>query len=235
MGWQWFKRKLDDLSTHVIGGLILIGILFIATYWAIVLSWAGPSIILLAMGLLAIGLFMVNQVDIIKTRRSKGFAHMKNEKIESILRKWLDKRGLKISSDPQPNMLFQFKAEDMLGRAITVARPRNLDNFIIIGGSWIIFSQDQSLFDNMPDNIRSEMLENLQIELLRFKVNYDGLSHPLRKVGVEVFLPCDETCTESLFIQQFDTARFAYITMTTIMTRALRQANISRDNIPTQQ
>jgi hypothetical protein len=225
---------LGDLSIEVIGGLMLIVITLGVARWAMVLSWAGPLIILMIVAFLGLGLLILNQLHIVGQRRSRGFASLSNDKIEATRRKWLDKERYSIRNEPQSNMLFQFKAEDNVGRNMIVARPKEIHNFIIVGGMWNIPSAVQPMFNNMSDEIRQDMLGDLRIEMLRLKVSYVGLLHPLRQVGVEVRIPCDETCTQSLFLQQFSTARYAYMLLTEVMTRALRCAGHDPDKIPTE-
>lgn len=201
--------------------------------WLQSLPWY--VIALSAIGAFGLTLWAINQFAIFRERRSKGFAAQNNDKIEATLRRWLDKERFKIKSDPRENMHFQFKAEDDAGRAMTVARPKDIEEFIFIGGSWKIPPDLHPKFDEMPDEIREEMLEELKVEMLRLKVNYIGLKHPLRRVGVEVRVPCDEAFTQSLFLQQLQTARYAYILMTVLMEKALRRAGHDIDKAPSQQ
>ena len=166
----------------------------------------------------------LNQLTDYLRRRKRGFANQDDIKIEATLRSWLDKWRFKISRDAQPNMLFQFKAEDNLGCVMLVARPKDVNSFILIGGIWNIPPELETQFNSMPDNMRMDMLENLQIEMLRLGVSYIGLDTPLKKVGIEIRVPCDENCTESVFLREFQKARYAYLLMTTIMRKSLRHA-----------
>lgn len=196
------------------------------TSWAVI--WAflrslGPWILVIAFTLVATGLLIINQFHIVLMRHRRGFATMKNERIEATVRNWLDKQKYAIRNNPNQKMLFQFTATDMDGRNITVCRPFAEDNFIFIGGSWNIPPDMEKWFDQMPKDAREEMIEQLRIELLRMKVDNIGLKHPLRQVAVQVRVPCDETCTEAVFLQYWVVAKFAYIMMVEVMRGALRR------------
>jgi len=128
-----FKKKLSDLSTEIIGSLILIGFTSWAIIWAFLES-LGPWIIVIAFACVALGFFIINQTHIVIRRHRRGFASMKNERIEATLRNWLDKLGYSIRSAPNTNMLFQFIATDNAQRNITVCRPIAENNFIFMGG-----------------------------------------------------------------------------------------------------
>jgi len=78
------------------------------------------------------------------------------------------------------------------------------------------------------------MLAQLRIELLRMKVDHVGLKHPLRQVALQVRVPCDETCTEAVFIQYWVTTKFANIMMGEIMRGALRREGHDISKIPYQ-
>ena len=211
----------------------MIGFVSWAMIWAFLAS-LGPWIIVIAFVLVAIGLLIINQFHIVLMRHRRGFATMKNERIEVTVRKWLDKQGYAIRSSPDDRMLFQFVATDNERRNITVCRPVAEDNFIFIGGGWNIPPDIEKWFDQMPEASREEMLEQLRIELLRMRVDNTGLKHPLRHVAVQVRVPCDETCTEAVFLQHWGAAKFAYIMMTEVMRGALRRAGYDINKIPNQ-
>ncbi len=229
----WFKKKLSDLSTEIIGGLILIGFVSWAVIWTFLQS-LGPWIIVITFALVALGLLIINQFHIVLMRHRRGFATMKNERIEATVRHWLDKQRYAIRSSPDPKMLFQFVTTDMAGTNMTVCRPVAEDNFIFVGGGWNIPPSLETLFDQMPEDSREEMLEHLRIELLRMKVDHTGLKHPLRHVAVQVRVPCDETCTEAVFLQQWVAAKFAYIMMVEIMRGTLRREGHDITKLPNQ-
>ncbi len=205
-----------------------------AVIWALASSWAAPLIIPLFLGVLALTLFALNQLHIIRMRHKRGFATMKNEKIEATVRNWLDKQGYSIRSVPDPKMLFQFVTTDNAGRNITVCRPTAEDNFIFVGGAWNIPPEIEKWFDQMPEASRENMLEQLRIELLRMRVDNIGLKHPLKQVAVQVRVPCDETCTEAVFLQHWVAAKFAYIMTVEVMRGALRREGYDIDKIPNQ-
>ena len=133
----WLKKKFSDLSTEIIGGLILIGIVSWAMIWAF-LQALGPWIIVIAFALVALGLLIMNQFHIALMRHRRGFATMKNERIEATVRNWLDKQRYAIRSSPDPQMLFQFVATDVVGLNMTVCRPIAEDKFMFLGGNWNI-------------------------------------------------------------------------------------------------
>lgn len=227
------KKKFDDLSTEIIGGLILVGFVSWAVIWAFLQS-LGPWIIVITFALVALGLLIMNQFHIMLMRHRRGFATMNNERIEATVRRWLDKQGYAIRSSPDPKMLFQFTATDMAGSNIIVCRPVAEDNFIFIGGNWNIPPDMEKWFDQMPEASREEMLEQLRMELLRMKVDNTGLEHPIRHVAVQVRVPCDETCTEAVFLQHWVSAKFAYIMMGQVMRGALRREGHDVNKIPHQ-
>ncbi len=230
------RKWISDISKALVGSILMV---VLATASVSILAWfqSLPWYVIALSGIAAFGVtfFSINQLAVFRERRSMGFVTRDNKRIEATLRKWLDNLRYKIQTDPQPHMLFQFKAEDDAGRVMIVARPKGeLNEFIIVGGSWKIPPDYHPKFDGMPDDIREGMLEELKIEMLRLKVSYGGLTHPLRQVGVEVRVPCDETCTQSLFLQQFETAKFANVLMTVVMEKALRQTGNRPDEISSQ-
>jgi len=194
----------------------------------------GPWIIVIAFACVALGFFIINQTHIVIRRHRRGFASMKNERIEATLRNWLDKLGYSIRSAPNTNMLFQFIATDNAQRNITVCRPIAENNFIFMGEAWNIPPETEKWFDDMSEDSREEMLAQLRIELLRMKVDHVGLKHPLRQVALQVRVPCDETCTEAVFIQYWVTTKFANIMMGEIMRGALRREGHDISKIPYQ-
>ncbi len=225
------RKWISDISKALVGNILVV---VLATAGVSISAWLQslPWYVIALSGIGAFGLtfFSINQLAVFRERRSNGFATLDNERIEATLRKWLDNLRYKIQADPQDNRVFQFKAEDSDNRVMIVARPKEgLTEFILVGGSWTIPQDLQPKFDGMTDDERNGMLEELKIEMLRLKVSYSGFIHPLRQVGVQVRVPCDETCTQSLFLQQFETAKFAYILMTVVMEKALRQTGNEPD------
>ncbi len=175
-----------------------------ATIWAIVLDW-GPVIILIATAFVVLGISAVNQLYILKQRSKRGLS-TSNNKIKNRIRDWLDSEHYKIQSDTQHNEHFRFKAEDNIGRQVIIARPKGeLEDFIIIGGNWQIPPEYHEKLHNMAEDIKQAMLEELKMELLRLKVDYQGVKLPLRQVGVESRIACDETTGRLQFLQLFST------------------------------
>lgn len=228
---EWIKKKLSDLWMEILGGLILLGLGTGATIWAIVLDW-GPVIILIASAFVVLGIFTVNQLYIVKQRSRRGLP-TNNNKIRSRIREWLDSEHYKVQSVTLQGEHFRFTAEDNIGRQVIVARPKGeLEDFIIIGGSWKIPPEYHDRFDNMSEDIKQAMLEELKMELLRLKVDYQIGALPLRQVGVESRIACDETTSRLQFLQLFGTIKYANVLITVILEKGLRLAGYGPDSIP---
>ena len=230
---EWIKKKLSDLWIEILGGLIMLGLTSWATIWAILSSWAGPLIILLIVAFIALGLFIVSQLHVIKSRQGKGLARKSHNRIRNTVREGLDKEHLRIQNNPSDDLHFRFNTEDAMGRQVVVLRPKGeQEDFIIIGGSWKLPEKFHEKFDNMPQDIRDAMLEELKIELLGLKVSYKGLKIPIREIGAQSKVACDETTSQLQFLQMFNTVRYANILITIILEKGLRLAGYGADSLP---
>ena len=228
------RSWVSETSKGFVGGVLA---LVITTVGIPVLAWLQSlpwySIALSAVGAFALTFWCLNQLATFRQRRGRGFATSDDEHIEATLRRWLDRQRYKLSSVHETSGRFQFNAEDNAGRKMVVLRPKNVgEEFIVVGNSWKIPPALVPRLDAMAEDIRDEMLDELKVEMLRLGVHYAGLAHPLRDIGVEVMVACDETCTQSRFLEHFDRAKNAYLLMTVLMRRALRRANIDMSDVP---
>jgi hypothetical protein len=224
-----FKKKLADLWIEILGGLIMLTLTSGATIWAVALDWAGPLILFAIIGSIALVVFVVNQIHIINTNRRRGLAGKNNKKIESTLREWLYKEGYGIRNMPDKSMEFQFLADDTRGRKVLVGRSREHPEFIIMGNVYKIDDNLKSILGNMESDIREDMIEDLRMELLKFKANYIGLKYPMEEIGVEIKVPCDDTCTQAIFLEKFSTAKYAYMLSVELIRKAVRHAGVNPD------
>lgn len=200
--------------------------------WAWFMAWPGPLFALFIIGVFSILLFGFNQFYGLRKKRARGFATMSNEKIYNILMQWLNKEGWSTKTQQRLDKLFQIHAEDSRKRAIIIARPKNEDSFIFIGGSWEIPQETQTTLDNLSEQAQEEMLSELRIEVARLGLDYSGLERPLKKIGLQTRLACDETVTRELFMRQVVTIRNIYIIVIVIINRAIYRAGHIPDKAP---
>lgn len=198
---SWIKQQWDKYHPEIIGGIILTIILSIgAALWAMAQSWAGPLIIPLGIGILALGLLATNQFHIIWERNRRSITSKNDEQIKKTLEEWLLKQGHSVREDPQSDTLFQFGATNLQGKMVIISKHKNLPNLIRIWVHFKIPKYALDRFNALPEYIREEIMQQCQIEMARQGVQWEGLSNPLGDVKLHYFMLCDDSLTEFNFL-----------------------------------
>lgn len=179
---------------------------------AIVITWLATNNItipiwvmwLIFLFVIACTLSIMNQVSIWRERHQKGFTTQSNENMESVLRKWLDKRQYPSQHMPNEQNLFFFVVTDKQNRPINVMRPK--DNPAVIR---LAVGLDEVSFENIPQGFQESLRFQIGVEMARF-----GLLYKDRKPVVAYLdLPCDDLLTENVFLNAIDKTRQAFVLM----------------------
>lgn len=183
------------------------------------LPWAVPIVIgvlawlqqmpwyLIALSVIAaVGLvfFGINQFETWKERHKKGFSTQSNENIESILRKWLDKRQYSSQHKTIENNLFYFVVTDKQNRPINIMRPE--DNPAVIR---LLLALDEKELEAIPVKQQNVLRFRTGVEMARFGL----LFHAEKPMYVYLDLPCDDLLTEHIFLNAVDKIRQSLVLM----------------------
>jgi len=208
-----FKRMAEALSTEIIAVLIVGAILSVgAAIWAAILSW-GPLVIIVFIGGVGLTLFATNEYKKLRGKRVTDF--------ESLVQKWLYKYRFTIQNTPQPNALFQFMATDDAGRKVIIAQLQGDKEYLTIAAAFQIAPQDQAKLDRITRG-NSATVEDLKIEMARFGIGFQGITHPLKTITLEDKLPCSDKLTEFEFMQRVMFVRRAILLIQGLINRALK-------------
>lgn len=222
------QHHITTFVVEVVAGIAVTILLATgATYWAYLQRVSSITLFEVAIITLASTLTFINQFGSYRQRRNRGFATRSDEYIESTLRTWLDKEHYSISTVEDPNMRFQFRAEiPTTKQSVFVARARNLPDFILIGGVSSFGDDLKRSMTKLSSSVRSTMLEELKLQFLNFGVAFASLEEPFEKFGIEVRVPCDETCTKYVFLESFSHAYYAILAAIIIIQATIRKAGI---------
>lgn len=179
---NWITAKLAELPIWVI-------------WWGFVFSVVFAFLIL-------------NQLGIWQERHKKGFSSLTDEKMESILRKWLDRREYSTTHKSDEKFLFCFFLLDKQNRPINVLRPKDCPSVIRL--LWMINEKD---FEDIPSPNQELFRFNIAIEMARFGL----LCHPGKPLHVHLDLPCDDSLTENIFFSGLDRIRQAHVLLSAHM------------------
>ena len=109
---DFIKRGLEDLSRELVAALVIIAVIVAAgAIWAFALSWEGPTIMLLIVGLLA-GMFLIADRAVHLYRQTEP-PISKRADIQAILQKWALGYGYRVhNSKDRPLLASVMGAED---------------------------------------------------------------------------------------------------------------------------
>jgi hypothetical protein len=146
----------------------------------------------------------INQIGIFRERHKRGFSTQSNENIESVLRKWLDKRQYPSEHKIDQSSLFCFIVTDKQKRPINIFRPQ--DNPDVIRLLLVINEED---LGNVPIKQQNILRHRIGVEMARFGL----LCHASKPMYIHLDLPCDDLLTEPIFLNAIDKIRQAHVLM----------------------
>ncbi|MCH7577369.1 MAG: DUF2299 family protein [Chloroflexi bacterium] len=214
------------MADAITGGLLVIGLVALATVigaaiWAAILNWDGPTVILLIVGLLAGTLFVADRT-LYLYRRFRGAS-------EATLRSWVHQSHYSIRNDPQPNAIFQFLLTEPGGRKVVVGRLKGDPELLTIGAMLRPASEDEEVFDKLTAPEYATLIADLQIEMARLGVGFQGIVHPLRQVYLEDKLLFDQSLDNLAFIRSVMFIQRAEVLFLGLLNRARREADMKDD------
>jgi hypothetical protein len=221
---DWFKRQLSDRWPELLWGVIVMGGGTWAAIWAGILDW-GPAIIFGVIGLLVFLLVGINQINIIKQRRSR-LSIKRNEEIETIFQKWLLKQGYSLKDDKQEGTLFQFVATNLQNLKVIITRRKEIEWGLQIWAVLNVGEEDRKKFALLAKKTRVGLLLEAKIEMARLGVEWDGLKDPLDTVKLFNHIPLDDALTEWVFLQQIWFILRAEILLQEVINKMIHQAEI---------
>lgn len=196
--------------------------------WLQDLPWV--AIALVALAAPGVALFGVNQYEEFRRRHSKPSPPMSQwttERVESLLRDWMFKgTQFTIKDDPQPNAMFQFIAEDVFGLQVLTTRLNSHPDELLLWANLSISEKNRSKFDNLPEPIRSDLMEDLRIEMARFGIEYIGFDFPIRRMVVQRWVKLDEIKDRIDFWDKVGFVRRAVALVSELLHRAERRSDI---------
>jgi hypothetical protein len=199
MGMRWLKDNILNLIS-IIPWVVAAVIALLA--WLQHIPWY-----LIVLGIIvavAATFWGINQIGIFQKRQNQVFLGKNNEKMESLLRKWLDKRHYPTQHKTNDKYLFYFVARDTQQRPIHIMRPQS--NSAVIR---LLLVQGEKELERFSTKRQEILRSNIGIEMARFGLRY----HEGVPMYVYLDMPCDDSLTENTFMNAIDRIRQAHVLM----------------------
>ena len=149
------------------------------------------------------------------------------ERVEALLSDWMLKgTQFTIKDDPQPNAIFQFVAEDVFGLQVLTTWLKSHPDELLLWSNLSISAGNRSKFDNLPEPVRSELMESLRIEMARFGIEYVGFDFPIQHMVVQRWVKLDGIKDRADFWDKVTFVRRAVVLVSELLHRAERHSDI---------
>jgi hypothetical protein len=125
------------------------------------------------------------------------------ENIETLARDWAYGFGYEIKPyKADNNALFGFGVTLPNGGKVSIYRLKEIPNYLTIGTSQVLTKPEQEAYDKLSDVEQKRLVNDVATELIRYKVEYQNVGHPLRMFSVSRNLPITGELTEFEFISR---------------------------------
>lgn len=134
------------------------------------------------------------------------------ETIRDQVQNWLMGEGWQISEQPHPGALWLIRAEDGARRKVLVGQNQARPDQIHLEASVNLSDEHRTLFENLPDDERRQILWKLRFRLLALNVDFVGVAEPMRSVLLTQRIYMDGLSKDG-FLQRFQVVRNAVVTV----------------------
>ena len=100
------------------------------------------------------------------------------------IQEWLAEDRWKVRKDTSDDAVWLLVAEDDAGRKIMLGQMKGFPDLVVIQADLTIGENDQQSLSRLDASERDEFLWDLRLALLRFGVEFNGISDPLQRVAL---------------------------------------------------
>lgn len=168
--------------------------------WSFISSLPGPIIFVLSITTFAVILTGINQIKVL--REQKRLSKYSDKELEDTIRKWIDKPYYKIQRREINDRLFSYNVEPIEGEGLVeVARFPKDRSQLHIGVQITVPIEVTSFLSALPEPLRSNMIDDLGMELTRFGIRFDLLTQPFKVLNIEDIVNIDDGLNEFHFLE----------------------------------
>lgn len=224
------KKFIRDIFTNLIANLLILAGGVLVIILAFFQRLPPYQLLLLIIGIIGLVFWTINQIDAWRERHKNGFSSQTDEQIKKTIEGWCLKQGHGVQENPQPNARFQFISTNLQGKPVVISRYKELPELIRLWVPFIIPQDAISRFNVLPEFTREEIMQQCQIEMARFGVQWKGLSNPLGVVELIEHMRCDDSLTEFNFLNGVTFMVNAQVLLHATMALHIKQAERSVKN-----
>jgi len=132
------------------------------------------------------------------------------ENAESKIRGWLEGFGYGLRRVEDPKAYWEVEVTSSSNNVkFLIARSRKLDRYVLLQAG-VIFEGDKRIA--MLSRERTDRLVRaLRAEMLRFRIDYEGIQSPLKRINLTTRIPITDQLTEDTFMGRVDEITFAQL------------------------
>ena len=214
---DWMPSR-KDIIADTVAGLVVLAVI---TVWQRLWPNTGPPLSSIAYTAVVVLCVMI----IVQLVRWSGRKRpVTPEEIETMIRSWLDAAKYSVRRDPQPNTHFQLRAEMETPQGqrfpLSVAYIVGNEPIITVALKVVLAEDQRSALANLDIQNYNEFLYNLQLELLRMGLSYQGLTKPLSEIIIQNDLDWNSV-TQLDFLKGCFSVRRAHLVISTCLMKAL--------------
>ena len=116
-----------------------------------------------------------------------------------IIRKWLDHTKLSVANDPNEATHYCYTV-NLDSLKASVYRLKSDPEYVYFGINLGIPPANYKALDSITSSSKSTMIKDLRIELIRFGIEFSGLTHPLRTITLTDNIVFDQNLTRPIFL-----------------------------------
>ena len=183
VGWPGIIAVITWILTHLVN-------IPIWEIWLAILFGVGCSF------------WILNQLKLWRNSNRKGFREKSDAEIETILRKWLDKRHYASSSTLDDQSLFHIVATDKQGRKLNIFKPKENSSVIFIR---LAIEEKEIARIAQPHQNAARFMVGIEMARIGLLCNSSPPMH------IDQELQCDDFLTESSFWNAIDKIRQGHV------------------------
>jgi hypothetical protein len=119
--------------------------------------------------------------------------------VETNVRTWIDKFGLTVQREINPEAHFVFTVTLPNNIKVSVRRPKELDRYIIFQSRLNISSEDQLILKNLSKEQTTRLIAELILEMARLNIEWDVRGEPLNSILLRKLVPITSGLNEDAF------------------------------------
>lgn len=173
------------------------------------------------MSILIIGGLIFVCIGLYRTRGPQNIINPTN--IEENIRKWAAYFGYGCSPISDPEVDFALDISLPTGKHILAIRSKKLDKYIVIQGAVGISPNHLAALARMEVSEQNRVMNELIIEMARFKIGFVGGGEPIKTITLSKQLPITNMLTEHIFIEAVNEIELAQILVIGIIRKNLGQ------------